>query len=142
MLIDGLLYMADAASSTTSEASTDYIDTLAAAHDYVGKEVVFKVGTAFVAGAGAPTATFQLQTSNSSSFLDSSTTTLAASSAMLAAALTINSFAYRVRIPVGAKRYIRGYKVVDSGAEAKRFNAGTWSCFIAEDVDVLLDHTQ
>lgn len=142
MYIDNNLLLADADTGTTSAASTSYIDTEAISikfgDAYKAPWFCVKVNDAFTAGAGDPTATFQLQTSNDSSFLDSTTVTLVQSAALLAAALTEDTFVLKTRIPLGLKRYVRAYKVVDDGTGSKRFSAGTWSAFIAEDVDVNL----
>lgn len=134
MILDSFLMMADAQESTVSVASTSYIDTIAAGDANVGDWFVVRVDTAFTIGAGAPTATFQLQTDDGTDF--DGGTTLAQSSAMLAAALTDDTIVWKVRIPDGVKRYIRGYMVVDSGEEAKRFSAGTYDMFIVKDADI------
>ena len=134
MILDAYLLLADAQESTVSVASTSHIDTIAAGDANVGDWFVVRVGTAFVAGAGAPTAQFQLQTDDASDF--DGGTTLAASSAFLAAALTVNTIVYKIRIAPGTLRYLRGYMVVDSGLEAKRFSAGTFDMFIVKDADI------
>lgn len=135
MIIDKNLYMADGASSTVSEASTDYIDTLAAGDAYVGDWVVVKVGaTAFTAGAGTPTATFQLQTHSDSDF--DGGTTLVSSAALVAASLTANTVVWATRIPAGCQRYLRVYKVVNNNGDTTKFAGGTWDAFITKDIDL------
>lgn len=132
MFLDDLLKLADAQESTVSVASTDYIDTIAKGDAYVGAWMYIRIDTAFVAGAGAPTATFQLQTAAATNF--DGGTTLTASSALIAADL-IAGKEVKLRIPVGVLRYIRGYMVVDSGLEAKRFSAGKFDIYLVKDVD-------
>ena len=139
MYKDATLVMADAETGTTSGASTSYIDAKAAGNAYVGAWFVVGIDIAFTVGAGAPTATFQLQTSNDANFIDATTATVCQSSALLAAALTIDTLVFKTRIPPGTKRYLRAYKVVDSGAEAKRFVLGKWDAFIVKDVDMDID---
>jgi hypothetical protein len=142
MLLDNSLLLEDEEqTATTSAASTDYIDTLAAGEAVEGAWIVFKVGaTAFTAQVGAPTVVFQLQTDSASTFgSDGSTTaiTLCASSAALVAALTASTVMYKARIPAGVKRYIRAYKSVSNySAGTIALAGGTWQAFIVKDVDI------
>ena len=106
MILDKLAVFADAQTTTTSVASTDIVDTLAAGDAYVGDWFVARVDTAYTAGAGAPLTDFQLQTSTTEAF--TAVITLAQSSGYLVASLTAGKI-WAVRIPLGAKRYLRGY---------------------------------
>ena len=135
MILDAFALLSDAVSTTTSVASTDYIDTLATGQSYEGCFFVARVDTSFVAGAGAPTVTFQLQTSDASDFSGATTATMCQSAAYLAAALTAGK-RFAVRIPTNAKRYIRGYAVVDDGGNTKRFSTSVYDMFIVKDVSV------
>lgn len=137
MIMDALAQFADAQENTLSVAHTNVIDTLAGGDSYEGSWFVFRVDTAFTAGAGAPTLTVQLQTSDQEAFTGGADT-LVQSAAYLAAALTAGAL-YAVRIPPGAKRYLRGYNVVDSGASSKRFSAGKWDSFIVNDLPIDID---
>ena len=131
MFLDDLLKLADAQESTVSVASTSYIDTLAAGDSYEGAWFYARVDTAFTDGAGSPTATFSVQTGDAITC----DTTLVSSTALLSASLTAGA-EVKLRIPPGAKRYIRGYVTVADGTEAKRFSAGKWDMFIVKDVDM------
>jgi hypothetical protein len=140
MYIDQNLLFVDTMTTTTSAAATDYIDTTVASiklgDGYApGLWWVIKTESAFATRAGAPTATFQLQTSDSSAFLDSTTVTLAQTASFLTAALTANTVMARIKVPLGVKRYLRTYLVVDSGAQAKSFETVSYSAFLTTDVD-------
>ena len=134
MILDKLAVFADAQSTTTSVASTDVIDTLAAGDSYEGAWFVVRVDTAFVAKNGAPATIFQLQTSPSSNFTDAGTTTLAQSASYLVAQLTAGKF-WAVRIPPGAKRYLRGYKYVSNySAGSIDISTCAYDMFIVKDI--------
>lgn len=138
MYIDQNLLFADTVTTTTSGASTSYLDsTVVSIKDndaYKQMWWVVKTEAAFAGGA-ACTATFQLQTSEDSSFLDSTTVTLAQTSAFLTAALTANTLISRMRISLGLKRYTRVYMVVGGTGV---FTTASWSSFFTPDVNVLL----
>lgn len=135
MFLDALALLSDAQSSTVSVASTDYIDTLATGQQYEGCFFVARVDTAF-ASTGTTTCTFQLQSSDDSSFLDATTVTLAASSAFTASQLTAGK-QWTARIPAtGVKRYIRGYKVMSANSGANYWTSCIYDMFIAKDIDV------
>ena len=134
MILDALAVFADAQSGTTSVASTDIIDTLAAGNSYEGCWFVFRVDTAFTQINTASRATIQLQTSSDSAW-GGDGYTLVASVAFTTAQLAANKM-WAVRIPAGTKRYIRGYKSV-SGTDANNaFSGGAWDMFIVKDFDV------
>lgn len=140
MILDASLILSDNQTTTTNAASSDYIDTLAAGNDVTGCWFNVAVNTtAFTAGAGAPQVIFQLQTSDSSSFPTASTT-LCQSGTFLVAGLVANSLVYKVRIPPGAKRYIRGYKyIANYNASSQRLSACSYDMFITKDSDITRD---
>lgn len=133
MILDKLALLSDAQNSTVSVASTDYIDTLAKGQAYDGCHFVVRVDTSF-ASQGTTTCTFQLQTSDETSFGDSAT--LAASSAFVASQLTAGKF-WAVKIPsTGVRRYIRGYKVMSENTGGNYWTAAIYDMFIVKDIDV------
>ena len=144
MFIDYTLILADTVTVTTSAASTNYIDTQAAGNDYKDMFFFAKVETtAFTAGAGAPSVNFELQTSDSILFLDATTFTLCAATGLLAANLTASTIVARIPIPMGAKRYIRGYyNITNYAANTVYFSACSYSMFLATDVDGLITGAQ
>jgi hypothetical protein len=136
MILDARAKFSDAQESTLSVASTDVVDTIDDGDSYEGAWFVALVDTAFTAGAGTPTATFQLQTSDVEGFNDASDSTLIQSAAYLAADLAAGKF-FAARIPPGAKRYLRGYKVVSGTVDdTNKFSAGKWDLFITNDIDL------
>lgn len=147
MFLDALALLSDAQSSTVSVASTDYLDldllkdaagntTFATTgQQYNGCFFVFRVDTAFTS-SGTTTCTIQLQSSNDSSFLDSTTVTLAASSAFTASQLTAGKMWVARIPPTGVKRYVRGYKVMSANTGANYWTACVYDMFITPDVDV------
>lgn len=139
MFIDANLLMADTLTTTTSGASTSYIDSTTASiklnDAYAGPAFWYVKTEAAFAGGAACTAEFQLQTSNDSAFLDSTTITVATSGALLTAALTANTFVAKKKLPLGMKRYTRTYMVVGGTGV---FTTASWSAGIAMDVPNLL----
>jgi hypothetical protein len=134
MILDKLAVFADAQSTTTSAASTDVVDTLAAGDAYEGAWFVVRVDTAFTA-TGAPTTVFQLQTATNEGFTTGAAT-LAQSDAYLVASLTAGKF-WAVRIPRGAKRYLRGYKSITNYNAASIVLAScVYDMFITKDIDL------
>ena len=112
MILDSLALLSDDQTTTTSVASTDLINTVAAGDSYEGAWFYVQVSTAFTA-TGAPTTQFELQTSATEAF--TVTATLCQTSAYLVADLTAGK-QFKMRIPPGALRYIRGYKKVTNYA--------------------------
>ena len=136
MIIDRNLFFADAQTGTSSEASTDIVDTLAKGQSYKGAFLCVRVDTAYAA-TGAPTNKWQLQTDDDSGFYDA--VTIAESSALLAHQLSAGTYVMKVRIPPsGLKRWLRVYKVKspDPDYGAAIFTAGKWDAFVTQDVDV------
>ena len=136
MIYEAALLLDTGMTSTLSASSTDYIDTLAAGNDYKGCIFVCHQTVAATA-SGAPTVQFLLQTASTSSFVNGDTVTLAISATFSVAALALGNEWHCV-IPSGAKRYIRGRKIVASTGTVF-FTAGTTKMFIAEDIDVNID---
>lgn len=136
MIQDALAYFADGQSGTTSAASTDIIDTLAAGDAYVGHWFVCRVSTTFTQVGSTSRATIQLQTSDTESFTSTANSaTLASSSAFAATALTAGKI-WAVRVPPNVKRYIRGYKSVSGTDGGNAFSAGALDMFITPDLDL------
>ena len=140
MFLDDLLKLADAQESTVSVASTSYIDTLAAGDSYEGAWMYVRVDTAFTAGAGEPHGKWSIETSETTDF--AGTTVLASSDTYLAAELTAGK-EIKIRIPAGARQYLRGYFTARAGlygetaiADVDKFGSGKWDIFIVKDVDL------
>ena len=140
MYIDGMLELADALSSTVSVASTNTIDTLADGMPYggsfAGAFFLIRVDTSYVAGLGAPTAEFQLQTSDSETFANAADT-LVQSDAYIASELIAGR---TIKLPIPSdfrmKRYIRGYQNVTDGLSAgNRFSTSIFDMYITKDVN-------
>lgn len=105
MFIDYNLILADGQASTVSAASTNYIDTLAAGDAITdGAWFIVIIKTAAVGGTSIA---FDLRTDSSSAF--GTETVLFSSGAIAVASLTANTTVVKTRIPLGAKRYLRGY---------------------------------
>ena len=133
MIQDALLVFSDAQAATASVASTSTVDTLAKGDSYAGAWFVVRVDTAYTAASGTPTNVFQLQTSASETFADAATTLV--QSASLSATDLIAGYTWKVRIPPGALRYLRAYKVTTQSIE-NIFTAGKFDAFIVQDADV------
>ncbi len=140
MILDALAQFASAQTTTTSVAHTDIIDTLAAGDSYQGAWFYFQVTTAFAALNGAPTLTVQLQTSSDAFLGVGNDVTLVQSAAFVVADLTAGKI-FKVRIPQGAKRYLRAYNSVPVSA-ANNFNAGAWSSGIVLDTNRIIGTTR
>lgn len=131
MILDSFLKMSDAltvGSSTAAVVSTSYVDTLAAGDDYAGCWFVSHAVTAVLSGTAAATVEFKLETSDSTAA--TSFTTLV-SSGVIDDALVVAGYMSKLRIPPGAKRYLRGSTVTTEVT-----TSGTVSQFIVKDVDV------
>lgn len=136
MIQDSLAIFATAQTTTTSVAHTDIIDTLAKGDSYEGAFFVFQVSTAFTQVGTASRLTVQLQSSDVSTFNDTSDVTVVQSAPFATASLTAGKM-WAVRIPAGTKRYIRAYNSVSgTSAGAAAFSGGAWNSFIAADIDV------
>ena len=141
MILDALLIFADGQTTTYSSASTNYVDTLATGENYQQSFFYARVDTLFVAGAGTPYASFQLQTSEVSTFGEY--TVLTASTTLPASSL-IAGYTVKAPVPAGVKRYLRGYLAVTgptgypvaSGEDTNYFSTAVYDMFIVKDVDI------
>lgn len=115
---------------TASAASTNVIPLLAEG-SAIGDELyaVVQVREAAVA-AGAATVEFKIETSVDEAF--TSPITLFSSGAIGKAALTINSEPVKVRMPHGAKKFVRGYYTVATGP----LTAGKFDMFFTPTPDL------
>lgn len=129
MFIDNNLVLADGQASTVSVASTNYIDTLAAGDAYEASWLVVRI---VVAAVGGTSLAFDLRTDSASTF--PTDTVLFSTGAIAVASLTANTIVARVRIPIGSKRYLRGY-ITAVGAPAST----TWDMKIVKDVDRMVN---
>ena len=118
--------------SGATEASTDYIDTLAAGNAIAPGARLLVVSTAICAGTGT-TLTISLQTCAESAF--GSPTTLVASAAIAKAATTAGTVLMDVVIPPGVLRYLRVMYTGDNTFET----TGSVVASIVLDSDVRLD---
>ncbi len=125
MFIDNNLLLADSQASTVSVASTNYIDTLAAGDGITdGAWFVVLIKTA---ASGGTSIAFDLRTDSASTF--PTDTVLFSTGAIAVASLTANTFVAKVRIPIGAKRYLRGYATMVGNPAST-----TYSMMIVEDI--------
>lgn len=130
MMLDKNLQLSSAQAVTATAVSTNIIDQLAAGQA-VGNEawLSIRVGTAATA-AGAATVNFQIQTATDSAF--TTPIVLFDSGSIAKTALTLNTEVVKVRIPVGAKQYLRVNYVVATGP----LTAGTFDANIVADPNV------
>lgn len=135
MFLDNSLLLADGVTTTTSAASTNVIDQLAKGDAVDGCWFLFSVPTAWTQ-VGTNTVKVELQTSNAEGFGgDSSDTTLVASGTLAIATLAAG-YQWKVRIPVGAKRYLRGYVTVTGNSGANAITAAKYDMAIVKDVNI------
>ena len=133
MILDSLLLLDDDLTTTTNVASSSVIDTVAAGDSYEGAWFFVQVSTSFTA-TGAPKTSFQVQTSATEAF--TVVATLVASSEYLVAELPAGTF-IKMRIPPGAKRYIRGYKYISNYTSSTIvLTACAYSMYICKDVSI------
>lgn len=126
MIIDKLLVLNDAQAVTTTAASDNYIDTLAAGDAYEALFAEFLIDTAFTGNSA--TIQFELQCDDNTSF--SSPTTLFLTGAIADTVLVAGYRVAQVRIPFGCERYIRAKYTVAGTAVA-----GKIDCRLVKDVD-------
>ena len=135
MILDSLLVLAEDVTTTTSVASTSTVNTVAAGDSYAGAWFYVQVSTAFTAALGAPTTSFLLETSSVEAFT-SDCITLITTAALVVADLPAGK-QLKVRIPPGAKKYIRGYKSVTNYAAASIALATCgYTMMIVKDVEI------
>ena len=127
MIIDRSLLLCDSVSTTTSHASTNYIDTLAAGPGaYVGSFFVVVGEAAFTGGTSVE---FLVQEDSSSGF--GGATTLVSLGTTVIASLGLGTV-LAVRLPFkNTKRFLRAYATI-VGVQT----GGTYSAFLAKDVDL------
>lgn len=138
MLLDKELVFSDAQAVTTATAtaSTNYLDMLAVGDPGVGEPMwaVGQVDTTVQASGGAANVTFALQVDDNSSF--SSATTIYATAAIAKATLVAGYRFMCVRlppIPAGAKeRYLRALITPDTND----LTAGKFNIFLTPNVDL------
>lgn len=130
MLRDKLLELSSAQAVTVSAASTNVINQ-GAAGNAIGHELycVVRVATAATA-AGAATVNFKLQTATDEAF--TSPVDLFDSGAIAKTALTANAEPVKVKIPLGALKYLRGYYTVSTGP----LTAGAFDMYFTPTVDM------
>ena len=135
MILDNSLLLGDAQTITTG-ASTNVVDTLAAGDSYEGAWLYVAVNEVFVTAGTAGTLQIQLQTSSLENFEGSATqsVTLSQSAAIAEATLVAGYEMYKVRIPPGAKRYLRTYMVV--GTDTGTITTGKLDMYIAKDAPI------
>lgn len=126
MFIDQNLVLADGQSLTVSGASTNYIDTLAAGDAYESLWFIVLIKTAV---ANCTSVAFDLRTDSSNAF--GTEVVLFSTGAVLVASLTANTFLAKVRVPIGAKRYLRGYATIVGGGATM---TGSWDMKFVDDV--------
>jgi hypothetical protein len=111
--------------SSADAASTNYINQGAAGDAY---ESLWFVVRSTVAGTGAGTIVFKLQTATDSAF--TTPIDLYTSASFVGTALTANSFVFKTRVPVGVKQYLRTYFDVTGTI------TGTFDAFLVADVNI------
>jgi len=127
MLKDALSEFSSAQVVTASAAGSNVLD-LGAAGDAALNELFFHVIVRAAALAdGSATVTFALQTATDFGF--TTPITLYQSDAIGKANLTKGAHPVRVRVPSGAKRYLRCYYTVATGP----LTAGTFDAFLSFD---------
>lgn len=139
MILDALATFCTNQTTTTTVASTDIIDTVAAGDAYDnGAWFVFLVGPGGITTASTvPTFLIELQTSSDAFLGVGNDTTLVASAQFLASQLTAGKF-WAVRIPQNLKRYLRGYKTVSTNTAGNYVTASNYSMFITDDINTII----
>ncbi len=130
MFLDSLLVLGDAQEVTASAESTNVIDQLAEGQA-IGTECWFEVRVdTTVESGGASTLVISLETDSAVGFGTKST--LVASATIAKADLVANTIAWRVRIPVGIKQYLRAYYTVATA----NFTAGKFDAHLIMDAEI------
>jgi hypothetical protein len=130
MFQDKNLIMHNTVITDGAQASTSYIDTLAAG-DAIAPSANLSI-LITTAMAGMTSVTFTLQTDSDSAF--GTEVDLITTGAVLTASLTIYK-AYLLPIPLGVKRYLRMYITSTGGS----YSAGAVKCQIVLDGDKTID---
>lgn len=129
MIKDKLLELSAAQVVTVSAASTNVINGVAAGNA-IGHElyIVCQVREAATA-AGAGTVNFKIETSIDEAF--TAPIVLFDSGAIGKAVLTLNAEPVKIKMPLGAKQFIRGYYTIGTGP----LLTGKFDLFLTPDVD-------
>lgn len=136
MFIDYLTVLGDAQAVTTSAASTNTIDTLAAGDAALagpGSMVKFLIDTT-ITSSQSISVTFDLQTATDSAF--TSPVTLASSGPISRATLIAGNVPFQAIIPPGCLRYLRAYYTSNGTIQAGKVDA---RIIPGGDTDVTLD---
>jgi hypothetical protein len=134
MLRDAQWSLAEAQVVTTAAATatTNYYDTLSPAPADLGIGsvlwIVCRVNTT-VTSSAASNGTFALQTDDNTSF--STPTTLFTTAAIAKATLVAGYYPFRIRLPIGCERYIRGLITPDTND----WTAGKIDMFLTLNID-------
>ena len=123
MITDAQLKFSDAQAVTVSAASTNIVDQGAAGNAIGGGAepyIIAQIDEAFTQ-ASALNVTFDLQTATDAAF--TTPITLASSGAIAKSDLAIGARPLQVRIPPGAKRYLRMYYTASATASAGKVTA-------------------
>lgn len=135
MMLDSLLQLADAVTTTTTSASTNVIDLAERASSEKECWFVFNVPTAWTQ-AGSNTIKLEVQTSEAEGFGgDASDETLVASGTIAVSSL-VAGYSWKTRIPFGRKRYLRGYLTVTGNSGANYITAAKYDMNIVMDADM------
>lgn len=132
MILDAALVLSDQQAITTTAASTNYVDTLAAGDPGQPLYLYVQVDTSFTA-TGSATLTIDLETAAANTF--SGATILYSSGAVGKATLVATAgseYELKIPIPRGALRYLRLNYTVASGP----MTAGKLTAAIVKDVDL------
>ena len=130
MFQDKNLILHNAVITDGGQASTSYIDTLAAG-DAIAPNAMLSI-LITTAMAGMTSVMFELRTDSDSGF--GTDTSLISTGAVLTASLTIYK-AYLLPIPLGVKRYLRGYITSTGGS----YSAGAVKMQIVLDGNKTID---
>lgn len=122
MLIDQLNVLSDAQEVTASAASENIIDQKAAGDAFAAPWLVGKVDTAFAGGTSYKIA---LETSDADTFSDKKELF---SATFEPTDMTEGATLFKVRIPAGTLRYLRGYYTVSGTG-----SAGAVSLFVTDN---------
>jgi hypothetical protein len=126
MILDQQNIMSEAQAISSADAASDnYINQGAAGNAY---EALWFVVRATVDGTGAGSMVFKLQTATDSAF--TSPIDLYTSASHVGTDIDANTFLVKVRVPVGALKYIRAYYDVTGTI------TGTFDAFLVADVNI------
>jgi hypothetical protein len=127
---DSLLALSDAQAVTASAASESVIDQLAEGQA-IGHECWLEVRVdTTVESGGASTLVISIETDSAEGFGTKST--LVASRTIAKADLVENTIAWRIKLPPGAKRYLRAYYTVATA----NFTAGKFDAHLVTGVEI------